>query len=105
MSAFILADVDVADMDAYRDSGYLENTPKIAAKFGGVYRARGGEMDMVEGGWQPARMIIIEFPDMKSARAFYQSEEYAPWAKVRQSLAKSKIIALDGVTAEAVKIE
>lgn len=105
MPAFILADVKVKDMDAYRESGYLENTPKIAAKFGGRYRARGGEMDQVEGDWLPARMIIIEFPDMQSARDFYQSDEYAPWVKVRQSLAESKIIALDGVSAEAVSIE
>lgn len=103
MPAFILADVDVKDMDAYRDSGYLDNTPKIAAKFGGKYRARGGEMDIVEGDWSPARMIIIEFPDMESVRAFYKSEEYAPWAKIRQSLATSKIIAVDGV--ESIEIE
>lgn len=103
MPAFIIADVDVKDMDAYRKSGYLENTPKIAAGFGGKYRARGGDTDLVEGGWSPARIIIIEFPDMTSARAFYQSKEYAPWAKVRQGLAISKIIAVDGV--ETVEIE
>ena len=49
MAAFILADVDVSDMEKYRESGYLENTPKIAARFGGKYRARGGEMHRLEG--------------------------------------------------------
>ena len=42
MSAFLIADVSPADMQAYRDSGYLEAVPKIAATYGGVYRARGG---------------------------------------------------------------
>jgi len=97
MSAFILADVAVSDMQAYRDSGYLEATPKIAAKYGGVYRARGGRQELVEGDWEPARMIIIEFPDMEKLMAFVDCEEYAPWRAVRQNLATSKIVAIDGV--------
>jgi len=97
MAAFILADVDVSDMDAYRESGYLENTPKIAAKYGGKYRVRGGEMEQLEGDWIPTRMIIIEFPDMQSLKQFADSEEYKPWREVRHRLAKSHIVAIEGV--------
>ena len=32
MSAFLIADVSPADMQAYRDSGYLEAVPEIAAE-------------------------------------------------------------------------
>lgn len=105
MPAFILADVDVADMEKYRDSGYLENTPKIAAKYGGRYRARGGEMHRLEGDWQPVRMVIIEFPDMQQLLAFSESEEYAPWRKVRQELATSKIVAVDGIAGDSIALE
>jgi len=97
MSAFILADVDVSDMDAYRESGYLENTPKIAAKYGGRYRVRGGQMEQLEGQWMPTRMIVIEFPDMQSLKQFADSEEYKPWREIRQKLAKSHIVAIEGV--------
>ena len=105
MAAFILADVDVSDMEKYRDSGYLENTPKIAARFGGKYRARGGEMRRLEGDWQPVRMVIIEFPDMQQLLAFYKSEEYQPWIKVRQELATSRIVAIDGIAGEPIALE
>lgn len=97
MTAYILADVAVEDMEAYRDSGYLEATPKIAAKYGGVYRARGGRQELLEGDWEPTRMVMIEFPDMEKLLAFTQSEEYAPWREIRQKLAVSKIVAIDGV--------
>lgn len=97
MSAFIMADVDVSDMDAYRASGYLENVPKIAAKFGGKYRARGGEMEQLEGEWMPTRMVLIEFPDMKSLKEFVACEEYKPWRAVRHRLATSHLVALEGV--------
>jgi len=98
MAAFILADVDVPDMEAYIASGYIENVPKIAARFGGVYRARGGDMELVEGDWMPDRMIIIEFPSMEKLKAFLDSEEYAPFRKIRQRLATSKIVAVDGLS-------
>jgi uncharacterized protein (DUF1330 family) len=97
MSAFLLADVSVKDMHAYKDTGYIENVPKIAAKYGGVYRARGGEMEVLEGDWTPVRMVVIEFPDMEKLKAFYGCEEYQPYIKVRQELTESKIIALDGL--------
>jgi len=105
MSAFVVADVEVLDLDAYKSSGYLENTPRIAATFGGKYRIRGGDMQILEGDWQPARVVLIEFPDMQKLQDFYNSEEYAPWIKVRQSFTRSKIVAIQGVAAEPVTLE
>ncbi len=105
MPAFVLADVDVSDMNKYRESGYLENTPKIAAKFGGQYRARGGEMNRLEGDWQPVRMVIIEFPDMQRLLEFYHCDEYQPWKKVRQELATSRIVAVDGIAGDSLALE
>lgn len=100
MSAFIMADVEVEDMAAYQQSGYLEAVPVIAARYGGRYRARGGELVRLEGDWLPKRMIIIEFPDMQKLRAFYESEEYRPWREVRHRLATSSIVAVDGLAEE-----
>lgn len=97
MSAFLLADVAVSDMQAYIDSGYIENVPRIAARFGGEYRARGGAMEVLEGNWRPTRMIIIEFPDMSRLREFFDCEEYAPYRDLRRRMTESKIVALDGL--------
>ena len=97
MPAFLLADVSTDDMKAYRDSGYLDAVPTIAAKYNGRYRARGGAMEVLEGEWRPKRMVIIEFPTMEDLQAFYRSEEYAPYAKIRQRLTDSRIVALQGV--------
>jgi len=105
MAAFLIADVSVRDMKEYAESGYLENTPRIAARYGGQYRARGGDMHELEGGWQPARVIIIEFPDLEKLLTFYNSEDYAPWIKVRQSLTESKIVAVDGIAGDALPLE
>lgn len=97
MAAYLLADVAPTDMDAYKASGYLEAVPKIASKYGGVYRARGGKMEVLEGEWQPARMVIIEFPTMGDLKAWYDSEEYQPFKKIRQGLTISKLVAVEGL--------
>ncbi len=97
MSAFLIADVAVSDMQAYIDSGYIDTVPKIAARFGGAYRARGGDFEVLEGDWRPVRLVIIEFPDMDKLKRFYDSEEYLPFRNLRQELTDSKIVALDGL--------
>lgn len=97
MPAYIFADVAVNDMQAYRDSGYLENTPRIAAKYGGQYRVRGGAMEQLEGDWMPTRMVVIEFPDMQKLKAFVDCEEYKPWREIRNKFTTSHIVAIEGV--------
>jgi uncharacterized protein (DUF1330 family) len=97
MPAFLLADVSTDDMEAYRGSGYLDAVPVIAAKYNGRYRARGSAMKVLKGDWNPKRMVIIEFPTMEGLQAFYRSEEYAPYAAIRQRLTDSRIVALPGV--------
>ena len=99
MSAFLIADVSPADMQAYRESGYLEAVPKIAAEYGGVYRARGGKAEVLEGEWHPKRLVVIEFPSWDRLQAFYNCEAYAPYRDIRQRLTESHIVALEGTDA------
>ncbi len=95
MSAFIIADTKIENPEEYET--YKALAKPIAEKFGGVYRARGGEMEIMEDDlWQPTRFVIIEFPDMEKARAFANSEEYKPVAKIRQANAKCTLFIVDG---------
>ncbi len=97
MAAYLLADVMPDDIDVYRASGYLEAAVATAASYGGVYLARGGDTIVLEGEWEPERMVIIEFPDMEQLLAWYNSPDYQEWAPVRQRIApNSKLVALQG---------
>lgn len=97
MAAYLMADVGVHDLEAYRSSGYLEAAMQTAAQFGGRYIVRGGTTDVLEGDWSPQRMVIIEFPSMDLLRAWYDSDEYAPWIEVRRSLTDSRLVAVEGL--------
>ena len=95
MSAFVIVDTKIQKPDAYED--YKKLAKPIAEKYGGVYRARGGEMDIIEASlWTPTRIVIVEFPDVKSARDFVDSEEYAPVKPMRQNNAECTLFILDG---------
>ncbi len=97
MAAFLMADVLPDDIEAYRDSGYIAAAGASYAKYGGVKRAAGGETIVLEGDWEPERMVIIEFPSMEQLLAWYHSDEYREWVPVRQRLVpNSKMVALEG---------
>lgn len=87
MAAFLIVDTAIDNADEYER--YKKLAKPIAEKFGGVYRARGGAMEVLENDlWTPTRLVIIEFPDMQSARAFVDSEEYAPVKPIRRENAR-----------------
>ena len=98
MSAYLIVDTQIENPEAYEE--YKKLAQPIAEKYGGVYRIRGGTMDVLETDlWTPTRMVLIEFPDMESARAFVDSEEYAPVKPLRQQNARCTLAILDGFQA------
>ncbi len=96
MSAYLIVDTRIENPEEYEK--YKALARPIAEKYGGVYRARGGEMDVLETDlWTPTRIVIIEFPDMDSARAFANSPEYAPVKPLRRNNAKCTLAIVEGV--------
>lgn len=96
MSAFVIVDTRIENPNAYEH--YKTAARPIVERHGGVYRVRGGAMEVVENDlWMPSRIVIVEFPDMDSARAFVNSEEYAPVKVLRHRTAKCTLAIVDGL--------
>ena len=74
MVAYAIMNGDVHDADAY--DKYKAIAGEAVADFGGRFLARGGETKVYEGSPLP-RTVIVEFPDMDTAKAFYESDKYA----------------------------
>ena len=95
MSAFVVVDTQIENPEAYEE--YKQLAKPIAEKYGGRYRARGGELDIRETDlWTPTRIVIIEFADMDAARAFVDAEEYAPVKPLRRNNARCTLFIVDG---------
>ena len=95
MAAYIVARVSVADPSLLKD--YLNATPPIVEKYGGKFLARGGPTITLEGPEETRRVVIIEFPALADAEAFYQSREYSQAKKLRADVAVAEFIAIDGM--------
>ena len=74
MPAYVIADVKVTDPEQYKQ--YMALSPAAIEAAGGRFLVRGGQHEVFEGNWQPNRMVMVEFPDMAAARAFYDSARY-----------------------------
>ena len=96
MPAYWIAHVTVTDPDRYRD--YQSLAPAAFARFGARFLARGGAAETLEGPAH-ARHVVIEFPDLASARACYASEEYRAARAARAGSAEVSVVIVDGVPA------
>ena len=94
MSAYLVVDTKISNSEVYEE--YKKLAKPIVEKYGGVYRVRGGAMDIRQAElWTPTRIVIIEFTDVKSAQAFLDSEEYAPVKPMRLNNAKCTVFIVD----------
>jgi uncharacterized protein (DUF1330 family) len=95
MPAYVIANVNVHDAAAFEE--YRRQVPATIAKHGGRYLVRGGRVERLEGTWDPARLVVLEFPSMEQARRWYDSEDYREPKALRLKSAMTDVIFVDGV--------
>lgn len=91
--AYWIAHVQVDDPDAYRD--YVAANAVAFAKYGGRFLVRGPQQDQREGHMRP-RSVVIEFADLLTARACYDSAEYQAALRLRQPCSTADLIIVEG---------
>jgi uncharacterized protein (DUF1330 family) len=94
MPAYIIGHVTVINPDRY--AHYMKATPEVIAKFGGKFIVRGGDKVTLEGEAETARVVILEFPSLERAQAFFNSTEYQQVKSLRQGAAIAHFMAIDG---------
>ena len=99
MPAYIISDLTIRD--AKEIETYRTRAAASIAAHGGRYLARGGTIEMIEGDWAPRNIIVVEFPDMERARAWYRSPEYASALEVRDKALGRNLILVEGVAPPA----
>ena len=94
---YVIFDVKIDDMLRYQDfMQYIKPTIEAA---GGRYLVRGGEHEVVEGEWDPDRLVLFEFPSVKKAEEFYFSDNYQGGAKkIRDECSAGKVVVVEGFT-------
>jgi uncharacterized protein (DUF1330 family) len=94
VAAYIVVQIVIHDQATYEH--YKALAPSSIAAYGGRYIVRGGASEVLEGSWQPARLVVLEFPTAARARAWWNSPEYAPAKAVRQRCAHTEMLLIEG---------
>ena len=95
MPAYVIAEVEEAwDADALDE--YRRRNTDAVANHGGRFTVRGGEHELLEGERDPLRIVVIEFPDMAAARAWWSSDEYEALKELRRGASTTNIVLVDG---------
>ena len=95
MPAYIVVEIAIDDADSYEQ--YKTLAPPSIGIYGGRYLVRGAAAETLEGSWRPPRIVILEFPSLERARAWWSSPEYAPAKALRQSCAHTEMLVVDGI--------
>jgi uncharacterized protein (DUF1330 family) len=94
MPAYVVVEVEVEDPVRYET--YKQMVPPSLAAYDGRFIVRGGKVETLEGEWSPRRMVIVEFPSVEKAKAWWSSTEYAEARALRQATAKTQMIVVEG---------
>jgi uncharacterized protein (DUF1330 family) len=93
--AYVIVDINVTDPVQYEQYRALAG-PAVEAG-GGRFIVRGGATEVLEGDRVPNRIVVLEFPNMDAARAWYDSPQYAEAKAAREGAATGSFIAVEGV--------
>ena len=75
---------------------YIEQIQSTLDPHGGRFLVHGAEVEVKEGLW-PGTVVIVQFPDVGSARAWYDSPAYQAILPLRTDNIDGSAIIVDGV--------
>lgn len=92
---FVILDVNIRDVPRYLT--YMEKVRPALEAAGGRYLARGGAYTIYEGDWEPARLVLMEFPSQKAFESFYRGPEYAAIKQIRDETSSGNLVGVEGL--------
>ncbi|HWY51565.1 MAG TPA: DUF1330 domain-containing protein [Chthoniobacterales bacterium] len=95
MAAYVIVEIEVVDPVGYEE--YKKQAAATVHQHGGKYIVRGGKAEVLEGDWNPKRIVVLQFESMERAKEWLNCEEYREPRKMRHRTAKTNMILVEGV--------
>ena len=95
MSAYVIVRVRVSDPAQYEK--YKALSPGAVEEYGGTFIVRGGASEVLEGEPDDRRIVVLQFPTVDAAKAFYNSERYTHAREVRAGAAEMEMVVVEGL--------
>ena len=94
MAGYVIAQLRVNEPEAFKE--YVKQNTVAVAQYGGKFLVRGGEMEVLEGECPYPRAVVLEFPSVEVARAWYDSPEFEEVKALRQATSDSNLMLVEG---------
>ena len=96
MPAYFVAEIEITNPVGYEP--YRAAVPATIAQYGGRYLTRGSNVELIEGGPEPKRVVILEFADTAAIKHWYDSPEYQKILPIRLANSTGRAFIVDGVS-------
>lgn len=94
MSAYVIFDVEILDMTMYQE--FMTGVKPALEAAGAKYLTRGGAHKVYEGGWEPRRIVILEFPSINAWEQFYEGPVYQGLKSIRDQCSSARLVSVEG---------
>lgn len=95
MSAYIIAEVTITNEEQMVE--YRHWSSKAMQEFGAEVIVRGGAVHVLEGDWNPQRVVVLKFRDLAHAQQYYDSATYTHARTLREGAGSIRMIAVEGM--------
>lgn len=91
MTAYCLFD-NIEVTDPQRLAEYASRVGEIVARHGARYLATGGRVEVIEGSPTLHQPVLIEFPSLTDAHAWYNAPDYQELKQLRHSAVRTTAV-------------
>ena len=91
---YAIVQLDVQDKDLYLE--YTRRATEIEARHGGRPLVVSDAEEVIEGNWPSQRIVVLEFPSIDDARAWYRDPDYQDIVPLRHQATSSSILLVEG---------
>lgn len=96
MKGYLVLDLSINNLDGFME--YANKIPAFIEKHGGRYLVQGVVPELMEGDWEPERLVVLEFPSQAKAKEFLADSEAQSLFSIRHNTTTSKLILAEGCT-------
>jgi uncharacterized protein (DUF1330 family) len=96
MPAYFVAEVEITNPAGFQPYGAAVGA--TLEQYGGRYLTRGGPTELIEGGPEPKRIVILEFADKAAVKRWYESPEYQKILPLRLNNSTGRGFIVEGVS-------
>jgi len=94
MLGYVIIELTIFDKNELEK--YKKLTPATVAAFNGKIIIRNSKKIILEGNWNPQRLVIIEFPSVERAKEWWSSEMYNKASVFRKRASRTNMIIVEG---------